>query len=337
MEYYVGLDVHQRTINAAVLDEHGSVCAEAHMRNTVSELREAVAPYAPAQTRVVIEASSAFLPIYEQLEEAGYTVIVAHPGELKAIAHAKVKNDRIDAKLLAKLLRADLIPQAYVPKKEVRDLRRLVRHRAQLSHSQADYKRRIRMLCQQERVRCPFTDITGKKSRVFLGAHLRPAAWQQVLSYFRVIDCIKGEIAALVSRMEQLSLFEKELAILMSMPGIGRYTGLLILSEIGEIARFPSAKQYARYAGLVPSTRASGEVVHHGRIIKQSSRWLCWAYVQIAWVAIRCNPALRATYERLQPRRGTSKAIVGVAHRIARITYGMLKTGTPYREPCLAS
>lgn len=335
MKYYVGLDVHQRTINAAVLDEHGSVCVEAHMRNAAPELREVIAPYPPAQTRAVIEASSAFLPIYEQLEEAGYPVIVAHPGELKAIAHAKVKNDRIDAKLLAKLLRADLIPEAYVPKKEVRDLRRLVRHRAQLSHSQADYKRRLRMLCQQERVRCPFTDIAGKKSRVFLEAHLRPAAGQQVLSYLRVIDCIKGETAALNSRMEQLTLFEKELALLMSMPGIGRYTGLLILSEIGDIARFPSAKQYARYAGLVPSTRASGEVVHHGRIIKQSSKWLRWAYVQIAWVAIRYNPALRATYERLQPRTGTSKAIVGVAHQIARITYGMLKTGTPYREPCL--
>lgn len=115
MKYYVGLDVHQRTINAAVLDEHGSVCVEAHMRNAAPELREVIAPYPPAQTHAVIEASSAFLPIYEQLEEAGYPVIVAHPGELKAIAHAKVKNDRIDAKLLAKLLRADLIPHPLFP------------------------------------------------------------------------------------------------------------------------------------------------------------------------------------------------------------------------------
>ena len=337
MKYYIGLDVHQRTINAAVLDGRGAVCDEVRMRNAPVELGTALAPYPAGQTYVVIEASSSFLPIYEQLEEAGYHVVVAHPPRLKAIAHAKVKNDRIDALLLAKLLRADLIPEAYVPPKEVRDLRRLVRHRAQLSQSQSDYKRRIRMLCQQERLRCPFTDVSGKKGRAFLKKHLRYAAWHQVLSYLRVIDCVRKEMDEVNKRMEQLPLFEDELRLLKSLPGIGTYTALLILSEIGEVARFPTAKQYARYAGLVPSTRASGEIVRHGRIIKQSSKWLRWAYVQIAWIAIRYSPALRARYQKLQKRRGGSKAIVGVAHAIARITYGMLKTGTPYREPCLAS
>lgn len=331
--FFIGLDIHQRTINAAVIDDSGKVCDEVKFLNRQEDLANAVEHYPPESTSVVIESSSSFLPIYEQLEEAGYTVVVAHPTKLKAIAHASIKTDKIDARKLAKLLRADLIPESYVPEKPVRDVRRLVRLRAQLTHSQADYKRRIRMLCLQERVRCLFSDVSGKKARAFLEAKLRPDAWCQVSCYLRIIDSIKEERRQVDDKIETCTVFSEELAILTSFKGIGTYTGLLILSEIDDVHRFHSAKNYACYAGLVPSTHASGDVIRHGRIIKQSSKWLRWAYVQVSWVAIRYSPSLRHLYDKLKEKRGTGTAIVAVAHRIARITYGMLKTGTPFREP----
>jgi len=111
---------------------------------------------------------------------------------------------------------------------------------------------------------------------------------------------------------------------LLSIYGIGRWTALLIVSEIGEIGRFPSAKHLCSYAGLVPSVHVSGNTSYTGHLTKQGSKWLRWALVEAAHHAIR-KPPYRDFYQKTAKRRGKAIATVAVARKILKAIYHVLR------------
>ncbi len=196
-----------------------------------------------------MEASGVWNFVYERLEDAGVDVKPAHPKQVKAIANAKVKTDKIDARVLAHLLRLDYIPEAHVPFRDIRDLRTLVRHRVSLVRLRTQVKNKIHALLAQEGVRHPFTDLFGKGGRAFLlSLELKKHRQMALRNYLSVLDNLEQLIKETSGEMEEIGGNKWEVELLKTIPGVGTYTALVMLAEIGDVNRFNSADKMMRAA-----------------------------------------------------------------------------------------
>jgi len=140
---WVGIDLHRRRSHIAVLDEHGELTQSRRIANDRDTFLELLGDPSGGQTHVALEATYGWEWLAELLEEAGYDLHLAHPLRTRAIAAARVKTDAIDARTLAQLLRAGMLPEAYVAPRELRDLRELLRHRATLTRMRSAVKNRV--------------------------------------------------------------------------------------------------------------------------------------------------------------------------------------------------
>lgn len=329
---YVGLDVHKKYCYATVLNEDGVKVTEGRFLNTLEELDQFLTQL-DEDTQVAMEASAAWEPLYEHLESKGFVVSLAHPLKTRAIAEAKIKTDRIDSRILAQLLRADLLPQSYIPAKAIRDLRSIVRHRASLVRIRIQVKNMIHALLAKERIHHSFSDLFGKAGTVFLRQVKLSELHQFALeNYMAVLDILEERIKRTAELLEKWGKQMKEVAILTSIPGIGIYSAMLILGEVGEIERFPNGKKLCSYAGLVPRVHQSGGTERYGKITKEGSKWLRWILIQAAHTTVRTANALQRFYHRLKRRKGEKVAIVATARKMLLYIYQMLKWEVRFEE-----
>lgn len=333
--WYVAFDLAKRFHYAVAMNEPGAVCRQQRLPHTPEALRQFVGAL-DGPCRVVIEASGNWMPVYDWLEPLVDEIVLAHPLRVRAIASARIKTDRIDATTLAHLLRTDLIPRAYIPPPSVRTWRELVRHRAFLVRLQTRVKNRIHALLMKQGVGLPeLSDLFGTAGRHWLSTLALPEPYAAMLGrYLAVLDHLKLQLRAVERTIDQSVATTPEATLLQSIPGVGRYLSLLILGEIGQIARFPSPKQLVSYAGLCPSTYASGQTLRHGRLIHQGSPWLRWGLIEVAiHTGQRKGTALARLYHRLAQRKDAKTARVAVARKLCTVVFHMLQRMQPYQEP----
>jgi transposase len=268
------------------------------------------------------------------LEDAGYEIHLAHPLRTRAIAAARVKTDAVDAKTLAHLLRADLLPEAYVAPRELRDLRELLRHRIALTGIRSALKNRVHAILAKHGITRQHSDLFGKGGREFLDAlQLREASRPRLDSLIALIDDFDREIEATSREIEQRAKADDRVEVLMQIRGVGRYTAMLIIAEVGDIRRFPDARHLCAWAGLSPTVRSSDGKARLGRISRQGSPALRWALVEAAQKCTTGGGPLRENFERIAKRRGRKIAKVAVARQILTLSYYGLRDG---EIPCLA-
>src|SRR5208337_2782534 len=121
MGQYIGVDLHQKTSYVTRVNEKGKVLEQVDLKNDADTLK-AYFKKQPTSSQVVVEATGHWYHFYELIEDRFPNLVLAHPQKVKAIASAKIKTDKIDSGILAQLLRVDLLPRAYVPPREIRDL-----------------------------------------------------------------------------------------------------------------------------------------------------------------------------------------------------------------------
>jgi len=120
---------------------------------------------------------------------------------------------------------------------------------------------------------------------------------------------------------------------LQTLPGVGLILAPVLALEIDQIKRFRTADKLCAYAGLVPTTHASGGEVSHGRMLPFCNRWLKWAFVEAAWVAVGCSDYFGSFYRKQRPRgKGANDAITIVARRMAKISWKMLSEERDYSQ-----
>jgi transposase len=332
---YVGLDVHKRYSYYAMVDGRGIEVKKDRFRTTGEELK-GFASTLPEGSQVAIEASASGSFVYEQLDEQGVEVHLAHPTMVKPFAKKHVKTDKIDAIVLAQLLRMEYLPESYVPGEEMRDLRTLVRHRAGLVRIRTSLKNRVHALLTMEGVQPPaVSDLFGKRGREFLETvKIREPRRLALDNYLRVLDVLSERITKVEETLQEKAELTKEVGWLESLPGIGFHNALLILSELGEVTRFSSPQALVCYAGLVPKVAQSGDHVRYGHINRQSNGFLRWALIQSAWSAVRSSTPNRfqRIYQKVKARRGTKVAIVATARHLAESVYWVLTKQEAYRE-----
>lgn len=334
-QMYVGLDAHKEYCLAVGQDEAGRRVMEKRFCSTGLGLQNFVNSLSPGD-QVVIEACGTWAHIYDALVERGIQVKLAHPLKTKAIASARIKTDRIDANILAHLLRADLIPEAWVPPAEIRELRTITRYRASLVKLQTEVKNQVHALLMRNGIKYKFSDLFGKSGREFLMGldHLLKPVDSAILRSCTGTLAHLGPEVKLVSGHIALAVEENgDVKLLMTIPGIDVYSAALIIAEIGNIRRFPTYKQLCSYAGIVPSVHKSGKVVRYGRITKQGSKWLRWILAQAVNHVIRRPGKLHDFYLKMVRRgKGKNVARVAVARKLLRVIWCMLTQREPFRE-----
>lgn len=327
--FYYGIDFHKLYSFIAQMDEKGKVVEEKTIRNTVESLEEFVEGL-ELDSKLALEAVGNWYYFYELLEKKGVSVSLSHPKKTKAIASAKIKTDKIDAKILAHLLRTDLLPLSYIPPKRIRDLREVIRYRASLVRERTVVKNRIKSVLLKNGVSVDGHYGRRMKEKI-LALSLRECFTQELKGYFRLLESFNSEIKEVDKKIRELALERDETRLLMTMPGIGYYSALLIYAEIGEIQRFPSAGHLCSYAGLVPSVHSSGGKTHHGHITKEGSKWLRWILVEISRHIAQGSLRFYALFKRVEKRHGKSAARIAIAREALRIIYRMLKYKEPFR------
>jgi len=260
------------------------------------------------------------------LKDDGYDVTVANPLMVKAIAYAKVKNDKVDSTTLARLLRANMLPESYVPDGEHRELRDLVRRRHYLVCERTSFKNKIHAELSKRWIDHPNALFTGEGK-----AYLRSLKIDAVSDYLDVIEYLDRKIGEMDEEVKAKALEDRYARLLMTIPGIGYYAALLISSEIGSVDRFPDYGHLCSYAGLVPRLKESGGKSMHGHISKQGSSLLRWVLIQCTHVHLRYDTSISRYCHALERRRGKKIAIVASSRKLLKCVYIMLKEDRAFR------
>jgi len=324
----LGIDTHKRYSQVAVVDDDGNLQDEIRLPN--DHLDDLAEQYAGSDA--TIEASGGYRPIYEMLDEH-LDVTLVNPTKDRIIAEATVKTDRVDAKRLAHMLRADMLAESYVPPDEIRTLRDLVRTRKSLVEERTAEKNRVRAVLSR-------TDNTydsglfGPTGREFLAELSLSNADRTIIeAHLSVIDEYDKQIKVIEEKVEQRVLESPAAQRLLMIPGVGQYTAAVIVAEVGEIDRFDTDKQLVSYAGLDPMVHQSGDKDVRGSISKEGSAPLRWALVQCANIAVRCEDYFGNFYTRLKERKNHQIAIVATARKMLVSIFHMLTRKEPYDPP----
>jgi transposase len=327
---YLGIDVHKRYAQVAVMDEAGRIVEEVRVEN--ANLDELAQRYAGAQA--VLEATSNYYHIHDMLSEH-LDVTVAHPKKINQIADTDKKTDRVDAKELARMLRLNSVPESYVPTEEVREARALVRGQQTLVEKRTKYANEVHGLLSDHGITEDVKPLTVEGRESLRGLSI-PTPFDTLLeSYLDLIESLTEEIQKLDKTIEECAGSLKETQLLMTIPGVSYYTALTIYAELGGIDRFDGDKEVVSYVGLNPVIRESGDSRIEGSISKRGSGRVRWLLVQAANTAVHTsnNEYLSRFYDRLASRKNSQKAIVAAARKMLVSIYHMLDRGEAYDPP----
>ena len=335
MAVYVGIDVHKKYCQAALMNDNGRITHELRFDNnqqgatSLVDLAKSVDP----QIKAVLEPSANFwIRIYDKLEDEGVEVKLSNPLRTKAIAEARIKTDRIDAKTLAFLLRGDLVAESYVPSRKNRERRALIRHRASLMRIRVDIKNRVHALLDKHELTHSYSDLFGKEGTGWLRSLQLPTPDHQILqSNLQVLETVNAEVRNADIQIAKDATTEDQAKLLMTMPGVDYYAAMVLLSEIGDVHSFNSDEKLVSWVGLAPQVHQSGETNWTGHITRKGSKRARWILGQCAQSARQHDPRMREFYERIERKHGHQKAIVAVARKMLAIMYVMLIRNEPYR------
>ncbi len=217
---WVGIDLHRRRSQIAIIDEHGELTLQKRIATGRETIRELLGD--PDGAHVALEATYGWEWLAELLEEAGFDVHLAHPLRTRAIAAARVKTDAVDARTLAHLLRTGMLPEAYIAPPELRDLRDLLRHRATLVHLRTSIKNRVHALLARQGILPERSDLFGTAGREYLAAVALPDGPRRRLdSLNRLICDFEGEITATTSEIDQRARADERVKVLCRSAGSG--------------------------------------------------------------------------------------------------------------------
>jgi transposase len=334
---HVGADLHLRFCYMTALDATGRSLKTGPVVNQPAALQQWLRGFSEPVT-VAVEACSFWPAFKEAIEAEVHSIRLVHPQRVKAIASAKLKNDRVDSQTLAHLSRCDLLPEAWMADRGTQARRQQVRLRISLGQHRAALKNQVHAVLHQHGQQCACSDLFGKQGRSWLRqAPLPPAARSTVDTYCSMIDHLGQHIREQEKQLKELASTDARAQWLTTIPGIGVYSAMIILSEIGEIQRFCSPKSLYSYAGLVPRVRESAGHKTHGGISRCGSPRLRWVLVEAAHTAIRCCPAAKHYFERLRRRKHPHVARVALARKLLGAVFAMLRDGECFDQSTFAA
>jgi transposase len=316
--YYIGLDVHKRTISYCVKDVAGKVFAEGKIAATRLDLDRWMKTL-PQPWTAAMEATVFTGWIYDHLQPHAAGLKVAHPLMLRAIAAAKKKNDRIDASKICDCLRCDFLPECHMASTALRERRRRLRYRNLLVRQMVQMKNKIAVLLME-------AGVSYNKQRLHKAGYFRellathPDIDEGLGALLRVcretVVRLQRTESALVRSMECDVLLRDRVERLMSIPAVGPITALTWALEVGEVQRFSSIKKAISYCGLCGAEKSSANTVQRTPLSKQRNKHLQTTLIEAAKMAPRYSPGLALLYDREKQRGNANRATLAVARKL---------------------
>jgi len=325
---YAGLDVHQEFTVGTVVDEMGNAVRELKVPTDEQGYKRLF--YELQNVTAVFEAGRNWSYIANLLKPY-CTFKMAHPLKVRLIASARIKTDEIDSRTLAHLLRTNLIPESYMPSDSIVELRNLVRYRVRIGRMATHLKNRTHDILAREGHKSDFKKPYQKKAMLWIqNLKMNPVNRDELDYTLKLLNELEDKIKELDEKLEKERIKYPEANLLTTIPGIATYSALLILAEVGDFSRFPSADKLAAYSGLVSSTHQSGNRCYQGRITKQGNVWLRWILTQCAHASVKKQHRLQKFYLRIKHRRGEQKAITATARKMLTTIWYMLQRNEAY-------
>lgn len=329
---YIGFDVHKKMITFCAKAHDGRVLEE----GAIPANRAALTVWArrrPRPWRGALEATLFSGWIYDHLRPYATELSVAHPAMLKAIAASKKKNDRVDPRKIADLLRCDLLPKCYMAPSWLRELRRLLRYRNRVVQQAVGLKNRIAGLLMEDGQVYDQRRLHGK--RYFDGLLERLQTPDSILQLLRLsrgtLEMLQAVERRLIHQLRNHPALHLRVQLLMSIRGVGEVLALTWALEIGEVQRFGAIRQAHSYCGLTSAQHSSAGHEHRGPISKQRNRHLQTILIEAAKLAPRWNPELAAVHQRELARGNRNRATLAVARKLVAYLMAVDRSGRPFQ------
>lgn len=329
---YAGIDLHATNSVVVVLDEQDHVLYQKRLRNDLTLIRDALAPYQATLHGIAVESTYNWYWLVDGLMDAGYTVHLAHAAALPQYSGLKHADDPHDARWLAHLLRLGLLPTGYIYPKAQRAVRDLLRKRSQLVRQ----KTMVVLSLQSLLARVTGTHVSLKRLQQLTATDLPallafPAQVLSVRTSLTVMRCLEEQIRTVEQAVQQQGRTDGGFALLQTVTGIGPTLALTILLETGDIHRFATVGQFASYCRCVSSQYLSNGKRKGAGNTKNGNKYLSWAFFEAAHFAIRYDPRVRRFHQRKAARTHPLVAMKAVAHKLARACYHILRDQVPYQ------
>jgi transposase len=331
MVRYVGLDVHKRVVEACIVDAAGKVVGRERFALNRRTLKLFATEILRPTDHVALEATTNCWAVADLLRPHVARVLVSNPMATKAIAQAKVKTDKVDAHVLAQLLRCDFLPEVWQPDEATRRLRELTGRRAALIGQRTAMRNRIHSVLAMRLVETPLRLFTAAGLDWLAGVELDPQARMLVDSDLRQLQFLQTEIDALDAELARRAYKSDGAKLLMTLPGVDVATAQAMLAAWGNVNRFADGDHAASYLGLVPSTKQSANQCYHGPITKRGNSQARWMLIEAAQHLDRNPGPLGHFFRRLAKKKNRNLAVVAAARKLALIGWRMLVSGEPYR------
>lgn len=332
MTRYVGLDVHKRFVEYCILDAAGKKVSRGQVSCVRATLEVFAKDVLQPTDHVALEASTNTWSVVAILRPHVAELVVSNPLRTKAIAEAKIKTDKVDAEVLAQLLRCNYLPSVWQPDQETEQLRRLTTQHATLMTERSRIKNRIQSRIARLLLVPPCKVLWTKAGLAWLRGLSLPTDERLSLDGdLRMLTSIEQELTAL-DRLTAITAHQDgRIQLLMTLPGVDFVGAVGLLAALGDITRFKDGDHAAAYLGLTPSTHQSGKRCYHGHITKAGSNHARWLLTQGVQHMARHPGPLGVFFRRLAKRRNWNVAIVATARKLVTIAFLMLKHNEPYR------
>ncbi|CAN5426009.1 IS110 family transposase [soil metagenome] len=332
MRRVIGMDIH-RTFGEVVIWEDGKLRHAGRVDMTRTAL-EGFGKSLRATDEVVIEATGNCMAVSRVLSPFVTRVVIANPLQVKAIAHAHVKTDKVDAGTLASLYAAGYLPEIWTPDAGTERKRRLVARRYQIVRHRTRIKNEVHAILHAHLIPpCPHADLFSKVGRAWLERQPVPDDERVAIErHLRELDRMGEDLTALDKEIAGEALDDASVARLITITGVNLTVATGLVAAIGDIRRFSSPQKLVSYFGLNPRVRQSGlGAAHHGRISKSGRSHARAMLVEAAWAAAKAPGPLHAFFVRIRAKRGHQIAAVALARKLTVLCWHLLTKETDYR------
>lgn len=332
MRRVIGMDIH-RIFGEVVIWEEGKLRHGGRVDMTRTAL-EGFGKNLQATDEVVIEATGNCMAVSRVLSPFVARVVIANPLQVKAIAHAHVKTDKVDAGTLASLYAAGYLPEVWTPDAVTERKRRLVARRFQVVRHRTRIKNEVHAILHAHLIPpCPHADLFSKVGRLWLKRQPVPDDEPVAIErHVHELDRMGEDLAHLDQEIASMSLDDASVARLITITGVNLTVAAGLVAAIGNIGRFSSPQKLVSYFGLNPRVRQSGlGAAHHGRISKSGRSHARAMLVEAAWAAAKAPGPLHAFFVRIRAKRGHQIAAVAVARKLTVLCWHLLTKDADYR------
>lgn len=331
-KFYCGIDLHARSMYLCILDQEGKTMFHRNCRTTPDDFLRAIQPYRE-DVVVAVECMFVWYWLADLCSQEAIPFVLGHALYMKAIHGGKSKNDKIDSKKIAALLRGGTLPVAYVYPATMRSTRDLLRRRNHLMQKRSELLAHIQNTNSQYNLPEFGKKIAYKANRDGVTDHFPDPSVQKSIevnlqlidSYDRLLTELELYIVNKAKGHDVRSFY-----LLRSIPGVGKILSLILLYEIHDINRFPRVQDFVSYCRLVKCPRESGGKKSGAKNSKIGNAHLKWAFSEAACLFLRGNEQAQLYHNRLVSKHGKGKALSILAHKIGRAVYFMLKREEPF-------